>query len=200
MNLSDVLNVDIEAEAVHIANKKWWIDIRTGEPIERDRGDQLMLVTTELSEAMEGARKNLMDDHLPQYKMEHVEIIDAFIRELDYRYGHGIREPFIYEDYPGAPIGLMSGKLRTFGDTLMTINGAVVKQHEHDARYIDYANGLVKVSKSKCDWVINMLYWYACWRKFDHLFLEIYTAKMAYNATRVDHSIEHRLGEHGKKI
>lgn len=43
-----------------------------------------MLVVTELAETMEGARKDLMDDHLPHRKMEEVELADAIIRILDY--------------------------------------------------------------------------------------------------------------------
>jgi len=42
-----------------------------------------MLTTSELAEALEGDRKNLMDDKLPQYKMFDVEIVDTFIRLFD---------------------------------------------------------------------------------------------------------------------
>ena len=43
----------------------------------------LQLVNTEISEATEGERKNLMDDHLPHRKMGEVELADALIRLLD---------------------------------------------------------------------------------------------------------------------
>lgn len=65
------------------ANKNWWIDIHTGDFIKRNVGEMLMLVTSELSEALEGDRKSLMDDKLPQYKMFDVEIVDAIIRLFD---------------------------------------------------------------------------------------------------------------------
>ena len=42
------------------------------------------LFHSELSEAMEGDRKGLMDDHLPQYTMCAVEIADFVIRVLDW--------------------------------------------------------------------------------------------------------------------
>lgn len=42
------------------------------------------LVHSELSEALEGIRKNSADDHLPQYSSEAVEFGDALIREFDY--------------------------------------------------------------------------------------------------------------------
>ena len=43
----------------------------------------LCLVHSEVSEAMEGARKNRMDDHLPHRKALEVELADAMIRILD---------------------------------------------------------------------------------------------------------------------
>lgn len=75
--------LDLCAARVHEANKKWWIDLETGEPIDRNVGELLMLVTSELAEALEGHRKNLMDDKLPHRKMFEVEIVDAFIRLFD---------------------------------------------------------------------------------------------------------------------
>jgi hypothetical protein len=71
------------ANAVHSANEKWWVNIETGEPLKRNIGELLMLVNTELAEALEGHRKSLMDDHLPQFKMFDVEIVDALIRLFD---------------------------------------------------------------------------------------------------------------------
>lgn len=69
--------------AAHDNYRKWWQDPATGGPISRETGALLMLVVSELAEAMEGDRKSLMDDHLPQYRMYHVELIDALIRIHD---------------------------------------------------------------------------------------------------------------------
>lgn len=44
---------------------------------------KLCLVHSEISEAMEGLRKDLNDDHLPHRKMVEVELADAVIRILD---------------------------------------------------------------------------------------------------------------------
>lgn len=78
-----MITLDTYAKEVHQANEKWWIDLNTGKQIERSTGDLLMLVVSELSEALEGDRKSLMDDKLPQYKMFDVEIVDALIRLFD---------------------------------------------------------------------------------------------------------------------
>ena len=42
--------------------------------------EKLCLIHSEVSEAMEGARKDLMDDKLPHRKMIEVELADALIR------------------------------------------------------------------------------------------------------------------------
>ena len=39
---------------------------------------------------MEGARKGIMDDHLPNRPMEEVELADAIIRICDYAGGFGL--------------------------------------------------------------------------------------------------------------
>ncbi len=78
-----MIALELINKRVHEANKKWWEDINTGEPIKRNIGELLMLVTSELAEALEGHRKDLMDDKLPHRKMFDVEIVDAMIRLQD---------------------------------------------------------------------------------------------------------------------
>lgn len=55
----------------------------------REKGTLLMLIVSEVAEAMEGERKGLMDDHLPHRPMAEVEMADAVIRIMDYCGLHG---------------------------------------------------------------------------------------------------------------
>ena len=63
----------------------WWLTTQ-GESITKNPycfSNKLMLVVSELSEAMEGDRKSLMDDKLPHRSMREVELADAVIRIFD---------------------------------------------------------------------------------------------------------------------
>ena len=62
----------------------WHTDLETGELIERNKAEMLMLIVSEVAEAMEGVRKDLKDDHLPHRSMEEVELADTVIRIMDY--------------------------------------------------------------------------------------------------------------------
>lgn len=82
---------------IHAQNIKigWWAT-------PREDGTLLMLMVSELVEAMEGLRKGLMDDHLPHRAMAEVELADAMIRIMDFAESKGydlesaIREKLAY--------------------------------------------------------------------------------------------------------
>lgn len=76
------------ADEIHRQNRKWWHD-KSGKKLHRNKGELLCLIHSEISEAMEGERKDLMDDKLPHRKMAEVELADALIRILDYAEGYG---------------------------------------------------------------------------------------------------------------
>jgi hypothetical protein len=107
------------ASVCHAANIKWWRNIETGEPVERNKGELLCLIHSEISEAMEGERKNLMDDKLPHRRMAEVELVDALIRIFDYAgaFGYDLQGAF---------------------DEKMAFN-ATREDHRHEAR--THANG-----------------------------------------------------------
>lgn len=68
----------------------WWHDLKTGEKLDRNKGELLCLIHSEISEVMEGVRKNKMDDHLTHRKAEEAELADTLIRIFDYAGGFGL--------------------------------------------------------------------------------------------------------------
>ena len=68
----------------------WWTDLETGGKKERNNGELLMLVVSEVAEAMEADRKGLMDDKLPHRGGVEVELADTIIRIFDYAGGRGL--------------------------------------------------------------------------------------------------------------
>lgn len=56
----------------------------------REDGTMIALIHSEISEALEGIRKNLNDDHLTSRKMVEVELADAVIRIMDYAGSRGL--------------------------------------------------------------------------------------------------------------
>ncbi|AWY02846.1 hypothetical protein [Alteromonas phage JH01] len=142
---------------------------------------KLMLTVSEVSEAMEGDRKDLMDDKLPHRKMLEVELADALIRTVDLM-GHNNANivsdlhqivahsrRLMDEHQPPVPVILF----QIVDDIVMWGRG------EH--------NGDVVIATIHA----------AC----DYLGLDLKTAieeKRAYNALRADHKRENRAKEHGK--
>lgn len=79
-------------EACHAAAVAggWWHDLATKARLNRNKGELLMLIVSEIAEAMEGVRKNKPDEHLPHRKSEEVELADALIRIFDYAGAHSL--------------------------------------------------------------------------------------------------------------
>lgn len=203
------MNIDFNERAriVHENNKKWWINIETGEPLDRNKGEMLMLVITELAEAAEGIRKNLMDDHLPHRPMAEVELADAEIRMLDFAGGFGYEIDStiinsIYEHNIEDLIDLLSKdgvtklplnkleQLLDVGYPIFILNQLIKGKDFLGFREVDIP-----------DIVTAILY---SIRTFAYIFeydIEgAFHEKNEYNKTRKDHSIEERLKPNGKKV
>ena len=68
----------------------WYTDLELGVPVKRNFGEVVALMHSELSEALEGWRKDLMDNHLPHRKSVEVELADAVYRILDTAEAEGL--------------------------------------------------------------------------------------------------------------
>ena len=82
------ISINVLVNLCHSRSKEagWYTDLATMQPVTPSIeliAMKLALIHSEVSEALEGERKNLMDDHLPRRKMGEVELADAIIRIAD---------------------------------------------------------------------------------------------------------------------
>lgn len=167
------------AQYVHKCNEKWWQDPVTKQRIERNKGELLMLVITELAEACEGERKNLMDDKLPHRKMAEVEMADAAIRLLDFAAGFNLE--LVSSEYPTV-LACSENK----GEQLFVICNAVCDWHYDYCCTGAYVINLLGLLEDYC-------------KKHNYDLYGAIKEKLAYNSLRADHTHEARLQVGGKQ-
>lgn len=68
------------------AARGWWhsLAFATPMPKERNVGELIALMHSELSEALEAARKDLLSDHIPEFFGVEEELADCLIRIFDF--------------------------------------------------------------------------------------------------------------------
>ena len=181
----DKLSEDIHAHNVKVG---WWDD-----PDECVM-QKMQLISTEVAEATEGARKNLMDTHLVNRPMEEVEYADALIRILDV----------------GGKLGLKFEKLAVAHRWCIPTNSIGQQQLGINAAIIDFAECYFEYNLN----ANNDVYKYIARFSYSDLIasvvkvarnrgFSVMTAieeKREYNAQRADHKRENREKTNGKKF
>lgn len=171
------LSVEIHAENVEAG---WW------EPwpnkVDRHR-TAMVLVFSELIEAMEGFRKDLMDDHLPEYKMFDVEMADAMIRLLDM-------------------VGAYQFEISGGDDFNAMLDKGTEKCKDSSVPEIIYQSifEMCRVEDISSEVMAGIMFVLMMCKVYDVDIWKLVALKRAYNAKRADHKKENRAKEGGKKF
>lgn len=167
-------------------NKKWHTNL-DGTPKVRDDefNDRcILLMKSEHAEAFEGLRKPAkMDDKLPAFRLEAVELIDLFIRGLDY---------IIFSPDRDFLTDMLELELQLEDETVLELSPIEFY------KLIDIELTNAYEENLNVVFVISDVISYA-----EHIgidILEIYRAKTDYNKTRQDHSVEARSSQEGKQF
>lgn len=185
----------------------WWDDM------DRPIFQTLQLVSTEIAEATEGARKNLMDDHLSHRKMEEVELADALIRILDFggRYEIDFTENPKYGSFSEITKSaksfscvseshfFLNEKLTSFGKVfahyiILKSNPLFDSRIDGESDFSFYDDVVISRYSNLIKAIIETA---------NHYNYDLFGAlleKFEYNKTRADHKRENRAKEHGKKF
>lgn len=175
------MNIQNLIERIHNQNKEmgWWDNPRNEETL-------FMLIISEVAEAMEGARKDCMDDHLKHRKMFEVEMADVFIRCCDF---------IGYEQSCAANI-----KEASFDQDVMEDHISRAPKHEEEANSLYYlCLELIQTQQCITTWekmlaeIIVVANSYGC-DLFDAV-----EEKLEYNRSRADHQKANREKDGGKK-
>lgn len=172
MNLFELQN------KIHAQNKElgWWDDPRPFSTF-------VCLFHSELSEAMEGDRKDLMDDHIPQYPMFQVELADFVIRCMDFLGSVCVSNP-----YSSVPLNI---KTTSATKLISDLHWAVSEAYSSDN------DGFWSDRDSEIVDAVRVSFAYSRNENFD--LHQIILEKVKYNKHRDDHKRENRAKQGGKK-
>jgi hypothetical protein len=188
MNAEQLNTLAAEIYADNVA-AGWWDDP------DRDPLVCLQLISTEIAEATEGERKNLMDYHLPHRRMGEVELADALIRTLDFGGRYGL---------VAGPTGSPSPEQRR----LEQATGVPAQHFVLTTMLADLGWGFLYFEDiNNYDKHLSNLYYsllidgiLATSKRAGYDIEGAMAEKRAYNKTRADHTPEARGAEHGKKF
>lgn len=204
INAHDIVRLSAEIHANNVA-AGWWSDPRTGERIDRNVGEILMLITSELCEAGEEIvdtgcwRSNglFMDDKLPHRLMLEVELADTAIRVFDLAGGLSLDLAGPWACIDADDTDIVEARPSELGTNLFRLVAEVAKameghrKNKRDANWPEYLAIEVHLARLL----------YGIWQLAEVHGLDVDTAmaeKRAYNASREDHKIENRIKDGGK--
>ena len=171
------------------------------------------LILSELSECFEGLRSDKQDDHLPQYKMEVVELADVLIRVFDY---YGFLKDYLNGEYPvGYDICKVNVETHAEMTTDLCFQAILMKgyfidyrgegdENKDNSMFFKHKQLRYMHKAALKNWpedFLELVYLviYYC-DKMNLPLVEAFDAKMKYNKTRKDHSREARAAADGKKF
>ena len=173
---------------VHAANVEagWWPQDKG----QRNRGEVMMLIVSELGEASVGALDDAQDDHLPHLPMFAVELADTAIRLMDllgadmdaFDVGSTVDE--------AVPMYEVQLAGRSVDEKLM----AVVRNISHAMEA--HRKGRVFIYVTMLSHALATVI--AIARLHDVNLFDIVAQKREYNAVRADHKLENRAKPGGK--
>ena len=170
----------------------WWTNLDTGEDLDRDPVQLLALMNSELNEAFEGDRKNLMDDHLPDRPMREVELADFQIRAFDMVGGLGLTEEFISVC---VSFGEVVDEIKLHSDKFYRVLfdlQKIVTSYEEGSGQESSELAELLASAVMASFVVG--------KGFGLDLPGALAAKGAYNVQREDHRLEKRREKNGKKF
>lgn len=179
------------ALAVHTLNVNagWWHDKRrTGEPLERNFPELLMLTVSEIGEAWDGDGQK--DDKLPTRKAIEVELADVLIRVFDWIGAMELPVPNAFAAMTHADRAILTRPSSTAAILLdMVCNlSSVMEIHRKGGSREQMAKHTAYVILQ----VIRTSY------ELDMAVDEAFIEKLRYNLTRPDHLPSERVKEGGK--
>jgi hypothetical protein len=185
-----MFEVNALSKEIFEANKAvgWWDDMN------RCIITTIQLISTEVAEATEGERKDLMDDHLPHRKQGEVELADALIRTLDLGGRFGLL----------VDLRDLARRRNTIVQSFANVGSAPAVCHFWiNSAIVDFGVSYhaVGLSSEFTDHYMQLIATIIA--AAQHLGYDLEGAvreKLAYNKQREDHKRENRAAENGKKF